>query len=198
MPGKGGNKVTSWIRKEDGSLTLEAALVMPVFLLFTVFLATMIRISVADMALKQAVSETAEVVATHAYPAALAQEAASGAADRFIRTHTDEEFTLEEAQGLMGFVFDSFGIDMHGFIEQLIAGPVEEMVKAKFAESNPDTLFNEDGIQVEILEYPSSLTSGEQLFGIAATYELGIRAPFVDRTITLEQRAYERMWVGSR
>ncbi len=185
------------MKKEDGSLTLEAALVMPVFLLFTVFLATMIRISVADMALKQAVSETTEVVATHAYPAALIEAEASGAIDRLIKNYTDEQFSITEAQQLLGFVFDTFNIDIHSYIDGLLAGPAEQMVKTKFEEANPDTFFSIDRINVEIVERPMSLTGSDPIVGLAATYELGIQAPFVNRTITLEQRAYERLWTGS-
>lgn len=187
------------VRNSDGSLTLEAALVMPIFLLFTVFLATMIRIAVADMALKQSVSETTEVIATHAYPAALAEAEMRGALDSFIKNQTEEEFSLSEAEDLLGTAFEAFDIDLHGYLEQVAGdGPVRNMVVSKFEQANPDPFFSSDRIEVDILESPSSLSSSNSpLFGISATYDLGIQAPFIDRTITLEQRAFERMWVGT-
>src|SRR5690625_4815872 len=55
--------------KERGSITLEAAVVMPMFILFIVFLIFMIRVALIDIAINQATSETAKNVATQVYPA---------------------------------------------------------------------------------------------------------------------------------
>ncbi|QGS68919.1 hypothetical protein CV093_12320 [Oceanobacillus sp. 143] len=62
------------LKDEDGSITLEAALVIPVFMLFIVFMASIIRISVAEIALNKSVTETAQIIANHAYPATILSE----------------------------------------------------------------------------------------------------------------------------
>lgn len=49
--------------KEEGSITLEAALVMPTF----VFLLFMIKFSLTDIALNRAATETAKQIATQVY-----------------------------------------------------------------------------------------------------------------------------------
>lgn len=186
----------NWIRKEDGSLTLEAALVMPVFLLFAVFLATMIRIAIADMALKQAVSESTEIIATHAYPVVLAGNSAQAFADRWITNHTDEILDLDQASSLADSTLQVFGIDAGNIFSNAIEGEVEKIIRTKFSETTGgDGLFSNDTLEVEITEFPS--LGSDSYIGIAATYEIPIQVPFVNRTITLEQRAYERLWTGS-
>ncbi|WP_280772019.1 TadE/TadG family type IV pilus assembly protein [Salipaludibacillus daqingensis] len=186
----------NWIRKEDGSLTLEAALVMPVFLLFTVFLATMIRISIADMALKQAVSESTEIIATHAYPVVLAGQSAQSYADRWIRNHTEEELDLDQASSFADHILQEFGVDAGAILTNAVEGEVEKIMKAKFSETTGgDGLFSNDTLEVEITEFPS--LASDSYIGVAATYEIPIQVPFVNQTITLEQRAYERLWTGS-
>src|SRR5690625_1189648 len=57
------------IKNERGSVTLEAAVVMPFFILFVVFLIFMIRFALIDIAINQAAGETAKNVATQVYPA---------------------------------------------------------------------------------------------------------------------------------
>src|SRR5699024_11316408 len=58
-----------FIKTERGSVTLEAAVVMPFFILFIVFLIFMIRFALIDIAINQAAGETAKNVATQVYPA---------------------------------------------------------------------------------------------------------------------------------
>ncbi|MFE5317376.1 TadE/TadG family type IV pilus assembly protein [Paenibacillus sp. NPDC056579] len=55
-------------RQEDGGIVLEAALVLPLFLSFIVMLIAFIQVSLAEMALQSAVSDTTKVVAANMYP----------------------------------------------------------------------------------------------------------------------------------
>lgn len=54
--------------KEEGSITLEAALVMPIFVFFVVFLMFMIKFSLTDIVLNRAATETVKQMATQASP----------------------------------------------------------------------------------------------------------------------------------
>ncbi|KGA96951.1 hypothetical protein AJ85_20735 [Alkalihalobacillus alcalophilus ATCC 27647 = CGMCC 1.3604] len=186
-----------FMRREDGSLTLEAAMVMPVFLLFTVFLAMMIRISVADMALKQAVSETTQIVATHAYPAALIVEGGANAADNWIKNFTEEEFDLSSVENLVEEVLGVFGVDIMDVLGGAAASATQPFVETNFSRANSDGLFDPSRVNVTNVDLDVSGYGLKGYFGITATYEVPIIAPFVNRTITLEQSAYEKIWTGS-
>lgn len=182
-------------RSEDGSLTLEAAMVMPFFLLFVVFLATVIRISVADMALRNAVNDTAEIVATHVYPAALAERAARSKLDDQVKAYTQGELDLNKASELVSGILDEFGINLMGHVNSIAGNALTPVVQSKFEQSTEDGFFKKDRLSVKV-EAPSSFLSG-QYIGIIGTYEIGITAPFVNKKITLQKKAYERLWSGA-
>ncbi|MCD1260383.1 pilus assembly protein [Paenibacillus athensensis] len=50
---------------ENGSITLEAALVLPLFLAFVLCLMTIIKLTIVQMSLQNATSEMTKQVATH-------------------------------------------------------------------------------------------------------------------------------------
>ncbi|MFD0681727.1 MULTISPECIES: TadE/TadG family type IV pilus assembly protein [unclassified Paenibacillus] len=56
------------IRNQEGGIVLEAALVLPLFLSFVLMLIAFIQISLTEMALQSAVSETTKVLAVNMYP----------------------------------------------------------------------------------------------------------------------------------
>jgi hypothetical protein len=59
------------LRDRDGSVTLEAALLLPFFLAFVLGLVTFIQLAITELALQSAVSEAVKVTATQLYPARL-------------------------------------------------------------------------------------------------------------------------------
>lgn len=184
-------------KDEKGSLTLEAAFVMPVFLLFVVFLATIIRISVADMALKQAVSETTEIFATHAYPVSEAVGAVESQSNKLVEEYTNNTIRLDDVKSLVNFIFEGVNFDPMALFTSAAESASTEVVKQKYKASNTDLFFSGDAIEIEITDLPSLTGSGDPYLGMTATYELEVKAPFVSKTITLKERAYERIWTGN-
>jgi hypothetical protein len=65
------------IRNNKGSITLEAALILPLFLAFVVMLMVLIRMTIIQIALDNATSELTKQVSTHMYPIALVFDALS-------------------------------------------------------------------------------------------------------------------------
>ncbi len=169
---------------------------MPIFLIFTVFLATIIRISVVDMALNQAVSETTEIVATHVYPAQLLYEAGRGKADELIKNSSDDHLDLGKVSELTEQLFDVLGIDLDNYLGSVAAQAMSGFVSDKFDEANPDSVVG--GGQIEIVEVNSPLgfNSNDPYLEVVVTYDVPIQAPFIDTTLTLEKRGYERLWIG--
>jgi hypothetical protein len=55
-------------KQEQGGIALEAALVMPFFLAFVLAMAAIIQLTVADLALQRALTETTKPIAAYGYP----------------------------------------------------------------------------------------------------------------------------------
>ncbi len=59
---------------EQGSMVVEASLVMPMFIFFVLFLIYIVQMTLVSTALQSTVSDTVKMVSTHMYPVALAIE----------------------------------------------------------------------------------------------------------------------------
>ena len=70
------------LRRDDGSITVEAAIVFPVFLLFIFFLVSLIRMSFFQMTLDHVVGDTTKEIATHYYVVDLAKSGIEDALDK--------------------------------------------------------------------------------------------------------------------
>jgi len=184
-------------RCEDGSLTLEAAMVMPFFLLFIVFMATIIRISIVDMALKKAASETAEVIAAHVYPAVLMKDSGETYIDSKIKNYTGDVLDLEQAKKIGNLVLSEFNIDITDILGSLAGSVLEKPAQNKFDASHHDGLAGKGKLKIEKVELPKSFGGGDAYIGIVVTYEMKIVAPFINKKIVLQKRAYERLWAGA-
>ncbi|WP_246187882.1 TadE/TadG family type IV pilus assembly protein [Paenibacillus tengchongensis] len=60
--------------KDEGSMVVEAAMILPVFLLFVLFLIFIIQMTLYSTALQSTASDTVKMISAHMYPAALAME----------------------------------------------------------------------------------------------------------------------------
>lgn len=68
-------------RRDEGSMVVEAAMVLPVFLLFVLFLIYIIQMTLYSTALQSTASDTVKMISTHVYPATLAAQKWADAAD---------------------------------------------------------------------------------------------------------------------
>ncbi|WP_379132860.1 TadE/TadG family type IV pilus assembly protein [Paenibacillus sp. sgz500958] len=66
----------------EGSMTVEAAMVLPLFLLFVLFLISIVQMTLYSTALQATVSDTVKVVSSHMYPAALAVQKWNGTSEQ--------------------------------------------------------------------------------------------------------------------
>ncbi|MFD2046156.1 hypothetical protein ACFSTA_11765 [Ornithinibacillus salinisoli] len=196
-------KIKHLIRKENGSITLEAAMILPFFLFFILFLTMIIRLAVADMALYKAASETSELVVAYAYPVAVTKQGATDFIDnkiKSIESETDVDITgaIEwTKQGL-----DFFGVDIQGSIENLfedgLRDLIEPTVQNKFKEATGGwNFFKEDNLEVTNVEIPSLVGGSDDYLEINVQYTFDLSLPFVNEEIVLKKTSYERIWNGS-
>ncbi|GGH77583.1 hypothetical protein GCM10007096_09690 [Pullulanibacillus pueri] len=178
-------------------MTLEAALIVPIFFLFVIFLIMLIRISVAQMALDRSVSETAEVIATHAYPAGLAASAAEGKIDDFIQEKSMGTVDLDKAKALLDKGLQNLGINIGDSLNGLSASALNPIVQKQFKDTIGD-FFDSHDVKVIKADGLTSLTAGSDAhIDIVAQYTMDMFVPFVNKSIILKSRAYEKLWVGS-
>lgn len=184
------------VKNEDASLTLEAAMVMPFFLLFIVFLATMIRIGIAQIALDQAASQTTELVATHVYPVALLDHKVKTTIDDYIQGKTDGTLDLKQAETLVKDGFKAFGVHISpkNLINQLSAKILTPLVRKKFARSAGNSFFNPNHLKIVKVRFPGGLNGGAM--DLVVEYKMDLLVPFVHKSIILKSQSYEKLWTG--
>lgn len=195
-------KLRVFRRKEDGSITLEAAVFMPVFILFLVFLIYMVRFALTDIALNRATSETAKQIATQVYPVKVTIEGIASIVedgyDEIIQDLESNEQHLEAdlietlgAEGLQ-LLKDSTG----ELISSAQAAALTHIVQRHLEKEDAMKIIKKDNVQVESAILPV-IDGSAQYVEIVTTYELDLPIPFIERTFLLRKKAVERAWVGS-
>ncbi|WP_042148750.1 hypothetical protein [Paucisalibacillus sp. EB02] len=191
------------LRKEDGSITLEAAMILPFFLFFIIFLTMFIRLAVADMALYKAASETTELVVAYAYPVQVAKDGATSFINNKIQTIEDaSNVNITEGMALVKEGLNFLGIDYQGaienFFESNLKGIIEPTVQDKFREATGGwNFFDESNLKVTNVEIPSLVGGTDAYLEVNVEYRFDLSIPFVDKEIVLKKTAFERVWNGS-
>jgi|SRR5690625_716723 len=198
-----------FIKNERGSVTLEAAVVMPFFILFIVFLIFMIRFALIDIAINQAASETAKNVATQVYPAkrlvdvAMDQLEPSGKYAEIIKDAKGiaediisgfEQLGLtEEFYDMVGSVGDAAEDAGNDAISSVASGVLHPLVLKELEPAIAIGFVEEDKVNVKRV----SMGEGFKYVELVVEYEIELPIPFLDRTFKLQKKAYERLWTGS-
>ena len=197
------------IKNERGSVTLEAAVVMPFFILFVVFLIFMIRFALIDIAINQAAGETAKNVATQVY---LAKRLVDTVMDNLQPSGKYTEI-IQDAKGIAEDILS--GMDQLGLTEQfydtveslgdaaedagndaissVASGVVQPLVLKELESAIAIGFVEEDKVNVKRV----SMGEGFKYIELVVEYEIELPIPFIERTFKLQKKAYERLWMGS-
>lgn len=207
-------------KKNEGSMVVEAAMVMPIFLLFVLFLIFMVQMTLYSTALQSTVSDTVKVVSTHMYPAALAAQkwnrngegeiiqesrepesrsTSNWSIPRLSLTDWSEKYASSLPSPLDDWVRDAV---------QKGEGPLQEL-QAEASQSILDVAVKpllKPYVTTEMLEYerihvtnlvvPEIKEGTRPYFGLQVSYELPMKVPFLNQSIVLEASAVERLWIG--
>jgi len=198
-----------FIKNERGSVTLEAAVVMPIFILFVVFLIFMIRFALIDIAINQAAGETAKNISTQVYPAKRLVDVAmdklepsgkyaeivsdaKGIADDIISSFEELGLTEEfyDMVSSIGDAAEDAGNDAisavgSSVVQPLVLKELEPAIRIGFVE--------EDKVNIKRV----SMGEGFKYVELVVEYEVELPIPFIERTFKLQKKAYERLWTGS-
>ena len=204
------------LKKENGSIIVEASLVLPIFLLFVIFLTSMVKLGIYDGAVDHATAEATKQIATHVYPVVVINDMAKTA---FEGTHVGKQFKYyaDSAQdmkakvdsnvGLLSGMFNSsigkyYNMPFDKLKELLNSGiPLTGGAAAAFEplvlHYMDVNISNEEDLKVTKVELPNLLTSdGSSYFGMEVTYKVDLPLPFVKKQLEIKKQAYEHVWIG--
>lgn len=186
-------------KSEDGVITIEAAMVIPIILTFILALLTIVQIAIAEMALQESVSEGAQTMSHYGY---LAQQGAG-----LIQNETDamigviEERGSEAANhGIIEYILSNAADKGKGALGELItnlSNGLQEDASNKLVKSLYEERVGSGGFfNASAITVTSNVSDGENV-EITAEVPLEVVLPFFSRTLTIKKKAVEQVWNGA-
>ena len=211
--------------RDEGSMVVEAALVLPMFLLFVLFLIFIVQMTLYSTALQSTASDTVKMISTHMYPAALAaqkweagtdavEQGTDGTADASADSASSgvwsiprlslEEWSDSYAEALpepMESWVRAAVQRGEGPLQQLQAGASQSVLDIALKPVLKPYLSSDwleySRIHVSNVSVPDLKEGKHPYFGLVVSYDLPMRVPFLNQKIVLEASAVERLWVGN-
>lgn len=210
--------------KEEGSMVVEAAMVLPFFLLFVLFLISIVQMTLYSTALQSTASDTVKSISTHMYPAALAvqkwgatseadADAVKGGTDLSAGNPAESNWTIPRLS--LTDWGSSYAMALPKPLNEWVMSALEkgegplQKLQAETSESVLDLaikpllkpylssdLLDYDRIHVSNIIVPELKKSTRPYFGLVVSYELPMKVPFLNQSIVLEASAVERLWIG--
>ncbi|AIQ27984.1 hypothetical protein P40081_07175 [Paenibacillus sp. FSL P4-0081] len=205
--------------RDEGSMVVEAALVLPMFLLFVLFLIFIVQMTLYSTALQSTVSDTVKIVSAHMYPAALAAQqwddaseaentdSSAGSASpgvwsipRLSIAEWSEHYVKELPEPMESWV--SAAIQQgEGPLQKVQAGASEAVLDIALKPMLKPYLSSDwlkySRIHVSNVTVPDLNKGTHPYFGLVVSYDLPMKVPFLNQKIVLEASAVERLWIGN-
>ncbi|MFB6363253.1 TadE/TadG family type IV pilus assembly protein [Paenibacillus elgii] len=215
-----------WTKEQRGSITLEAALVLPFFLAFLLLLIAFIRVSLAEMALQSAVSESAKVIAANMYPIKLLyrqgqaqwqnSQASAWLGNVVTQLETARQTVIDSEQFVEDYSkwipepmvrlvawdkerreqLEALGSSAKDEAKQTVEKKVAEAATPIIASFADMRSLDQRKLKVTSLQFPNFYDHGEAYVVIEAQYEYTFAVPFFKKTVILRKKAQERAWIG--
>lgn len=189
---------------EQGSIVLEASLVMPLLLIVLLLFIVMIRMCAVQMALQATASQTARQLAAHIHPVDLAIQQLSSTIPSFEPVNMPMSEWSEAAAQAAEWLPDPMGsitsAALRGDWQPLVDAAATElgrnMVEPLLQQYADEAIIEKDRIKLSRLTLPDLKDKEEPYLTIEAEYELPLRMPFVNKKLVLRERASERVWIS--
>lgn len=180
-----------------GSLTLEATIVLPVFLALMLLLINLVNISLTYIAVDHAVRETVKQIAVQAYPL------------KYLKSVPGSNNIQSEFDGYTGSdIVNIIGKTIAGETTKIaINNMVRPIIKAKIKELYPLNDIAARDVKITVLNMynpyyvPEGSRSGDNLWdnkdiAVTVEYKIKLFVPFLPlQEIVLSNSAVERAWV---
>ena len=181
-----------------GSLTVEAAIIFPVFLAMMMAVINFINVVMVYVAMDHAVSETAKQIATHAYPLKALQTNS-----KTLNLLTGEKMSQA---GITGEIFNRVVAKGSSLALETI---IKEIARERIKEMYPLGKLDDDDFQISrIAVYNPNGAAGSSRINnvslnnedvaIVVEYRVRLLIPFFSRMIPLSNTAVERAWADGQ
>ena len=197
---------------EQGSMVVEASLVMPMFIFFVLFLIYIVQMTLVSTALQSTVSDAVKMVSTHMYPVALVIEqknsgegkdgkepAGSWSIPKLSLTDWAAQYTETLPAPLNQWMADAAARadeplqDLKNQAAEAVLDPVVKPILKPYMESR---LLDYERIHVSNIQIPNLRIRTDPYFAIEVSYELPMKVPLLNKKIVLQAKAQERLWIG--
>lgn len=173
---------------------------MPVFLLFVLFLVFLIQASVTTMALHGTLSQTVRQAASMWYPVSLAEESfsktdAGQGVERINQKLADIQDFLRDNADFLPSPLSEWACEAASrswSLEENAAIPLFETLAGEVADRRA---LDMNRFSIVSVELPGS-TDSDSYLTLEAEYRLPMKVPFVGRSLVLRSSARERAWIG--
>lgn len=190
---------------ETGSITIEAALVMPIFILFLfVFYLLLMTIS-AQMALQATAAASVQQISAHMHPIALMVNEVKD------RTGSNTTIQYDNAdEGWKKSVYDISEVlpsPMDSLVQEGLKGnwwPAANLAGTILGKDILDTMIQsqvtspvlqKEKVELAYLQLPDLINYTDLNVTLALQYELPIKVPLLNQVITIREQAVQRVWI---
>jgi hypothetical protein len=185
----------------DGGVTLETALVMPVFLLFVFFLIFMVQTAVISMALHGALSQTARQTASSWYPISMALEQARASKLNQQAEHLNDKWqkvseTISQYSQWLPSPMKEWAVQASKgtlSLEQVTAKLAFKQLIDQFVDAR---VLDSSRITLTAVGLPDELDRSKAYLTLQAEYRLPFQIPFSGKKLLLRESVRERVWIG--
>ncbi|WP_114383375.1 TadE/TadG family type IV pilus assembly protein [Paenibacillus prosopidis] len=189
---------------EQGSIVVEAALVMPLIIVVLLVFVVLIRLCAAQMALHSAASQTVRQIAVHIHPANLAWEQAAASkplsAPVIGQLSSWSEIAAEAAEWLPapagGLVSSALRGDFRPLQNMAATEIGRTVVEPLIREFADKAIIDPERLRLQLLSLPDLTKSDEPYLAIEVEYDFPLKLPFYGKPIVLKEQAAERVWVS--
>lgn len=199
------------LHTEQASMVVEAALVLPMFMFFVIFLIYIVQMTLISTALQSMVSDTVKTVAAHIYPVSIAvSQNGDEASESGPPSSSHWEIPKLSLGDWASRYTSSLPSPVNEWVQEAVATgeePLQQLrnqaveavldpvVKPILKPFMPEFL-NYERVHVSNIHIPNLKSNEKPYFGIEVNYDLPIRMPFVNKKIVLQAKAQERLWIG--
>lgn len=175
-------------RKQNGGITLEAALVLPIFISFVIFLTIFVKLSIVQISLQTVVSESTKIIASYSGPVIGAEDDL----EKGVKDLVNKK--MQEMVPLYDYLAPVFNIDsmINSLIETVVTELLDSMEK-EFGKHLIDDIALSNGLGNKILIEEFEMSKKD--IYIKASYSYDMKIPFFSRSFNLQANAYEYLWL---
>jgi hypothetical protein len=192
-----------------GSMTLEAALILPFVAMAAMAFIFCMRLILAEIALQQAVSQTVRIVSAHLYPLALVQQSDAGRrvegaltqAGEWIERVEEAAKRLEAYEAYLPGNLSRWLAESAAWLKRSADQAGDRALGAVFLPLLQERLghtpwVDPDAVRITDVTFPNLGDRADAYFGLRAVYTVTIRLPFYRTAVEIEVEAYERVWLA--